>query len=67
MEKKIYQAPNTELIHMNIMTHLLDWSAWGDIGEDGEEAEASRNSFDEGLDFFDDDEIEPVWSFNVWE
>ena len=68
MEKKIYQTPNTELLHINVMSHLLDWSAPRDEGYDGEEAEARRNLLcDDDLDFFEDEEIEPCWSFNVWE
>lgn len=48
------------------MSHLLDWSAWEDTGQDGEEAESKKVFYDD-FDPLEDEDIEPVWSFNVWE
>ena len=66
MEKRIYQTPSTDILYINVMSHLLDWSAWEDTGQDGEEAESKKVFYDD-FDPLEDEDIEPVWSFNVWE
>lgn len=50
------------------MSHLLNWSAPRDEGNDGDEAEAKQNiCIDDEDDIPDDEELIPHWSFNVWE
>ncbi len=68
MKKKTYSTPVTERVHIATMSHLLNWSAPRDEGNDGDEAEAKQNiCIDDEDDISDDEELIPHWSFNVWE
>lgn len=67
MRKKTYQSPNIEKIIMHMDSSLLEWwsATWG-VGGGDAVAEGKQNCFDD-FDFLEDEDIEPVWSFNVWE
>ena len=68
MEKKIYQTPQTEQLYIEMMSHLLNWSAPEDTGTGEDDKACSKKLvFDDDLDFLDDEDIEVCLSFNVWE
>ena len=68
MELKNYKAPTTETLNMSSYGNLLDWVV-GSIGEGEGDVDAKVFAIceEDCLDIFEDENIAPRLSFNVWE